>query len=60
VNDRDEIQVDEVMDVTFTLDQRITGGFNLAQADIIVQELFRNPDALLNPPENLPDPFTMA
>lgn len=56
----DEIQIEEVMDFTFALDQRITGGFNLAQAGIIVEELFRNPDALLKPPENLPDPFTLA
>jgi hypothetical protein len=60
VNDRDEIQVDEVMDVTFTLDQRITGGFNLAQSGLIVRDLFQNPDALLQKPETIPDPFTMA
>ena len=60
INDRDEIQVAEVMDVTFTLDQRITGGFNLSKAELIVKDLFQNPEALLTRPENLPDPFAKA
>jgi hypothetical protein len=60
INDRDEIQVEEVMDVTFTLDQRITGGFNLSKAELIVKDLFQNPEVLLTIPENLPDPFAKA
>ncbi len=60
INDRDEIHVEEVMDVTFTLDHRITGGFNFSQAILTVKEMINNPDELLKKPENLPDPFVMA
>lgn len=60
INDRDEIQVEEVMDITFALDQRITGGFNLAQLELILKDLFQNPDALLEKPRNIPDPFELA
>ncbi|MCK7512850.1 MAG: 2-oxo acid dehydrogenase subunit E2 [Desulfobacterales bacterium] len=51
INDRDEIQVEEVMDVTFTLDHRITGGFNFSQAILTVKEMIYNPDQLLKKPE---------
>ncbi len=60
VNDRGEIRVEDVMEFSFAMDQRITGGFNLAQAGNIVKELFQNPDPLLTRPQNLPDPFDLA
>jgi len=60
VNDRDEIEVEQVMDVSFSVDHRITGGFNFGTALGMVHDLIQNPDDLLRRPDNLPDPFESA
>ncbi|MEE9912594.1 MAG: 2-oxo acid dehydrogenase subunit E2 [Deltaproteobacteria bacterium] len=60
VSENGEIQIEDVMDVTFTIDHRIAGGFNFSKSLALSKDLVQNPDALLTRPENLPDPFTLA
>ena len=60
VNDRGEIEVTEVMDLTFSVDERITDGVYYAGAIALFIDLIENPEKLEVPPENLPDPFALA
>lgn len=60
VNERDEIQIEQVMDVSFSVDHRITGGFNFSTALALCNDLIQHPEDLLKRPENLPDPFTQS
>lgn len=59
-NELDEIRVEEVMNITFSQDQRITSGFHFAGAAALFIDLIENPEALMKKPENLPDPFIMT
>ena len=60
VNERGEIEVQEVMDINFSLDERITDGVNYAKTIGLLTELIENPEKLEIPPESLPDPFALA
>lgn len=60
INGRDEIRAEQVIDIAFTVDQRITGGFNFSTALDMCNDLIRHPEDLLKRPENLPDPLASA
>jgi hypothetical protein len=57
VNDRGELEVQEVVDMNITLDERITDGVYFARTLEMLADLIENPEKLETPPENLPDPF---
>jgi len=60
VNDRGELEVHEVVDMTFSVDERITDGGYYAGAIALFIGLIENPERLEVPPENLLDPFALA
>jgi 2-oxoacid dehydrogenases acyltransferase (catalytic domain) len=60
VNDRGELAIEDVLDMTFSVDERITDGVYYAGAISLFIDLIENPEKLEVPPENLPDPFALA
>jgi hypothetical protein len=60
VNERGEIEAQEVVDMNISLDERITDGVNYATTIRLLSDLIENPERLEVPPENLPDPFALA
>jgi hypothetical protein len=60
VNERGELEVHDVVDMTFSVDERITDGVYYAGAIGLFTDLIENPERLEVPPENLPDPFALA
>jgi len=55
-----ELEVQDVMDLKFTLDERITDGVYFVSTIDMFRNLIENPENLALPPENLPDPFALA
>jgi pyruvate/2-oxoglutarate dehydrogenase complex dihydrolipoamide acyltransferase (E2) component len=60
VNDRGEIEVRDVVDVSFSLDERITDGVHYAKTIALLTSLAENPERLEEVPTDLPDPFALA
>jgi len=60
VNDRGELEVQEIMDMNISLDERITDGVNYAKTIGLLTELIEKPELLETPPADLPDPFALA
>jgi hypothetical protein len=60
VNDRGELEVADVVDMNFTADERITDGTYYARTLDLLVDLIENPEKLETPPENLPDPWSLA
>jgi hypothetical protein len=60
VNEHGEVEAQEVVDMNFSLDERITDGVYYARTLDIFTDFIKNPEKLEVPPENLPDPFAMA
>lgn len=60
VNERGEIEAQEVVDMNISLDKRITESVNYATTIRLLSDLIENPEKLGVPPENLPDPFALA
>ena len=60
VNERGALEVQDVLDVNFSVDERITDGVYYARTLDIFADFIKNPEKLEVPPENLPDPFAMA
>jgi hypothetical protein len=60
INERGEIEVQEVADMNISLDERITDGVNYATTIRLLSDLIENPKKLEVPPESLPDPFALA
>jgi pyruvate/2-oxoglutarate dehydrogenase complex dihydrolipoamide acyltransferase (E2) component len=60
VNDRGELEVEEVMDLKFSLDERISDGVYFTATIGLLTDLIENPEKLEAPPEILPDPFTLS
>jgi macrodomain Ter protein organizer (MatP/YcbG family) len=58
VNERGELEVEEVMDLKFSLDERISDGVYYTATISLLTDLIENPEKLEAPPEILPDPFT--
>jgi pyruvate/2-oxoglutarate dehydrogenase complex dihydrolipoamide acyltransferase (E2) component len=57
VNERGELEMAEVIDVKFSLDERISDGVYFQTTISILTDLIENPEKLEVPPESLPDPF---
>jgi len=60
VNERGELEVEEVMDLKFSLDERISDGVYYTATIGLLNDLIENPEKLETPPEILPDPFTLS
>jgi len=60
VNERGEIEAQEVVDMNISLDKLITDSVNYATTIRLLSDLIENPEKLGVPPENLPDPFALA
>jgi hypothetical protein len=54
------LEVQDVMDLKFTLDERITDGIYFVATIDMFRDLVENPEKLDIPPQNLPDPFALA
>ncbi|MDH4271984.1 MAG: 2-oxo acid dehydrogenase subunit E2, partial [Candidatus Aminicenantes bacterium] len=55
-----ELEVQDVMDLKFSLDERITDGIYFVTTIGIFRDFVENPENLELSPENLPDPFALA
>jgi hypothetical protein len=60
VNERGDLEVQDVVDVNFSVDERITDGVYYATTIDLFADLIENPEKLEQPPESLPDPFALA
>ena len=61
VGESGEPVVEEVVSASFTLDERITDGVNLARTITHLAQMISDPECLTRPPEGpLPDPFKHA
>lgn len=60
VNERGELEVADVMDLSCSLDERITDGVHYARTIELLTRLVENPALLESPPDELPDPFALA
>ena len=60
VNERGELEVEEVMDLKFSLDERISDGVYYTATISLLTDLIENPEKLEAPPELLPDPFRLS
>lgn len=54
ITDDDQIEVSEVIDFAYTIDERISDGYYFSTAVKKFGELVENPEALLTPPGELP------
>jgi hypothetical protein len=55
-----ELEIQDVVDLKFTLDERITDGIYFVSTIDVFRGFIENPEQLENPPESLPDPFAFA
>ena len=62
LNEKNEPVVEDVVTSSFTLDERITDGVNLARTISHLAEMIADPECLLKPPDpaTLPDPMKYA
>jgi hypothetical protein len=60
VNEIGVIEVQEVLDMNISLDERITDGVNYSTTIALLTDLIENPAYLEVPPKNLPDPLEYA
>jgi hypothetical protein len=60
INERGDPEVEEVMDLKFSLDERIADGVYFTATIGLLTDLIENPEKLEAPPENLPDPFALS
>ncbi len=60
VNERGDLEVQDVLDMNITLDERITDGVYYANTIALLTDLIENPVRLEIPPDSLPDPFALA
>ncbi|HUU38929.1 MAG TPA: 2-oxo acid dehydrogenase subunit E2 [Candidatus Desulfaltia sp.] len=60
VNQDGELEVQDVMDLKFSLDERITDGIYFVATIDLLRDLVENPEKLEIAPENLPGPFAPA
>jgi hypothetical protein len=54
------LEVQELMEMRFSLDERITDGVHYAKTIALLTELIEDPERLARPPGELPDPFALA
>jgi hypothetical protein len=60
VNQDGKLEVQDVLDLKFTLDERITDGIYFVTTIELFRDIIENPEKLELPPANLPDPFAAA
>ncbi len=60
VDGRGEIRVEDVLDLKFSLDERISDGVYFQATIDFLSDLIENPEKLEVPPEAIPDPFVFA
>jgi hypothetical protein len=60
VNDHGELEAQDVIDMKFSLDERITDGVYYATTIALLTDLVENPEKLEVPPDDLPDPFGLV
>jgi 2-oxoacid dehydrogenases acyltransferase (catalytic domain) len=59
VDENGELKVEEVIDLKFTIDERISDGVYFQGTINLLTDLFENPEKLEKPPSSLPDPFLL-
>jgi pyruvate/2-oxoglutarate dehydrogenase complex dihydrolipoamide acyltransferase (E2) component len=59
VDERGELRVEDVLDLKFSLDERITDGVYFQGTINFLSDLIENPEKLEVPPESIPDPFAL-
>ena len=59
VDERGELRVEDVLDLKFSLDERISDGVYFQATIDFLSTLIENPEKLETPPEALPDPFIL-
>jgi len=59
VDERGELRVEDVLDLKFSLDERITDGVYFQTTINFLSDLIENPEKLEVPPESIPDPFAL-
>jgi 2-oxoacid dehydrogenases acyltransferase (catalytic domain) len=59
VDERGELRVEDVLDLKFSLDERITDGVYFQTTINFLSDLIENPEKLEAPPETIPDPFAL-
>jgi hypothetical protein len=57
VGPKGELEVQDVMDLKFSLDERITDGIYFVATIDMFRDLVENPEKLERPPESVPDPY---
>jgi hypothetical protein len=60
INERGELKVEDVMNLKFSLDERISDGVYFRATIDLLTDLIENPEKLEVPPESLPDPFALS
>jgi len=60
VNERGELQVEDVLDLKISLDERIADGVYFQATMALLKDLIENPEKLESPPQTLPDPFAQC
>ena len=59
VDERGELRVEDVLDLKFSLDERITDGVYFQATINFLSDLIENPEKLEVPPESIPDPYAL-
>jgi len=59
VDEKGELKVEDVLDLKFTLDERISDGVYFQGTTSLLADLIENPEKLEEPPASLPDPFAL-
>ncbi len=59
VDERGELRVEDVLDLKFSLDERITDGVYFQTTINFLSDLIENPEKLEVPPESIPDPYAL-
>ncbi|MBP7342305.1 MAG: 2-oxo acid dehydrogenase subunit E2 [Smithellaceae bacterium] len=60
VSDEGELRIEEVMDLAFSLDHRVTTGVHFFKGIALYVDLLENPAPLMEQPQILPDPLARA
>jgi hypothetical protein len=60
IDERGELRVEDVLDLKFSLDERISDGVYFQGTIDFLSDLIENPEKLELPPGAVPDPFVLA
>lgn len=59
VDENGQLRVEDVMDLKFTVDERISDGVYFQGTISLLADLLENPEKLEEPPASLPDPYSL-